>query len=130
MHPDFAAIIEDTLTLRDKFVPDAKVSVLSNGGGISKKETYDALLKVDNAILKVDSAFDRTTILINRPAYAYSVRKLKREMEPLKGRFILQTMFLRGEFEGEIIDNTTPEEMPHAVSCDRNLTQIDNDIHY
>lgn len=111
MHPDFAEIIEDTLNLRNRYVPDAKVSVLSNGSGISKKETSEALTKVDNAILKVDSAFDRTTILINRPAYAYSIRKLKRELEPLKGRFVLQTMFLRGEFEGEVIDNTTPEEI-------------------
>jgi len=111
MHPDFAAIIEDTISLRTKYKPEAKVSVLSNGSGIARKEIVDALLKIENPIVKIDSAFDRTILLINRPAYAYSIRKLKHDLQPLSERFVLQTMFLRGEFEGKTIDNTTPEEV-------------------
>ncbi|MBQ5701223.1 MAG: radical SAM protein, partial [Alistipes sp.] len=30
MHPDFEAVIEDTIALRDKYAPGAKISVLSN----------------------------------------------------------------------------------------------------
>jgi len=111
MHPDFSEIIEKTLELRARYSPESKVSVLSNGSGISKAGISSALMKVDNAILKVDSAFDRTTLLINRPAYAFSIRKLMKELQPLKGKFVLQTMFLRGNFEGNIIDNTTKEEV-------------------
>lgn len=31
LHPQFAAIIDDTMALRNIYYPDAKVSVLSNG---------------------------------------------------------------------------------------------------
>ena len=34
-----------------------------------------------------------------------------KNLEPYKGKFVLQTMFLRGEHEGVVIDNTTPQEV-------------------
>ena len=111
MHPKFADIIDFTLEMRSKYAPEAKVSVLSNGSQIGKQNVADALLKVDNAILKIDSAFEATTILMDRPQYKYSLAKLQENLIHFKGKFVLQTMFLRGEFEGNIIDNTTKEEV-------------------
>jgi wyosine [tRNA(Phe)-imidazoG37] synthetase (radical SAM superfamily) len=54
-HPQFAGIMEDTLALRDQYFPEAKVSVLSNSTFIHKPEVFDALNKVDNNILKLDT---------------------------------------------------------------------------
>ena len=55
LHPDFPEIIDNTLRLRDKYCPKAKVSVLSNATMIWKPRVREALLKVDNPILKLDS---------------------------------------------------------------------------
>ena len=74
MHPEFEGIIDDTLLLRDRYFPQAKISVLSNGLHLNKKEVFDAMKKIENPILKLDSAFDETARQIDRPnAATYSV---------------------------------------------------------
>ena len=111
LHPDFEAIIEDTRTLRDQWCPSAKISVLSNATMIGRDSVYRALLRVDNNILKLDSAFDRTARLIDQPRGAYSVAETVAQMQKFNGQLILQTLFLRGEYNGQIVDNTTEEEV-------------------
>jgi wyosine [tRNA(Phe)-imidazoG37] synthetase (radical SAM superfamily) len=70
-----------------------------------------ALLKVDNNILKLDSAFDSSVQLINKPQGAYTVERTVELLKLFEGQFILQTMFLRGEYEGQRVDNTTEEQV-------------------
>ena len=111
MHPDFEQIIDDTLALRDELCPSAKVSVLSNATQIHREDVRRALRKVDNNILKLDSAFDGTVQLINKPQGAYTVERTVELLKLFKGQFILQTMFLRGEYEGQRVDNTTEEQV-------------------
>jgi len=111
LYPHFAEIIDFTLEMREKYAPEAKVSVLSNASQIDKPKIVAALLKIDNAILKIDSAFAQTTMLIDRPQYAFSLENLVEYLKPFKHKFVLQTMFLRGEFEGSVIDNTTKREV-------------------
>ncbi len=110
-HPDFEAIIDDTLRLRDEICPGARVSVLSNATMIGRESVRRALEKVDNNILKLDSAFDDTVRLINGPQGAYSVAETVRNMKLFGGRLIIQTMFLRGEHNGSRVDNTTEREV-------------------
>ena len=109
MHPDFEAIIEDTLALRDQKAPLAKVSVLSNATQIHREDVRRALRRVDNNILKLDSAFDSTVQLINKPCGNSTVERQVELMKLFDGEFILQTMFLRGEYNGQLVDNTTEE---------------------
>lgn len=111
MHPNFVEIIDITLELRDLYAKEAKVSVLTNGSGIGNPLVSQALLSIDNAIIKIDSAFHKTVTLIDRPLYNYSLEKLIEHLEIFKGKFVLQTMFLRGEVDGQVIDNSTPEEI-------------------
>ena len=112
LHPDFEGVIDDTLALRDCYCPGAKVSVLSNATQIHREEVRRALLRVDNNILKLDSAFDATVRRIDNPQNpAYAVRDIVERMKRFEGRMILQTMFLRGTCHGETIDNTTEEEV-------------------
>lgn len=112
MHPEFNGIIDDTILLRDQFFPNTKISVLTNGMHVNKKEVYEALQKVDNPILKIDSAIDETARLIDRPnAPSYSISRQIKLFKQFQGNFILQTMFLKGEFEGKVIDNTTEKEL-------------------
>lgn len=111
MHPEFESIIDDTITLRNELCPSAKVSVLSNATQIGREDVVRALLKVDNNILKLDSAFDQTVQLLNKPVGKYSVAQVVEWMKQFQGNMILQTMFLRGEYMGQKIDNTTEREV-------------------
>ena len=91
LHPDFEAIIDDTLALRDELCPSARVSVLSNATQIHRDDVRRALLRVDNNILKLDSAFDATVRRMNNPAGDYSVARTVELMKRFEGRMILQT---------------------------------------
>ena len=111
MHPDFENIIDDTIALRDKHCPNAKVSVLSNATQIHREDVRRALRRVDNNILKLDSAFDATVQLVNKPQGSYTVARTVELLKAFNGELILQTMFLRGEYLGKRVDNTTEEEV-------------------
>ena len=111
LHPEFEAVIDDTIALRDALCPSARVSVLSNATQLGREDVRRALLRVDNNILKLDSAFDATARRINGPAGNYTIAEVVRGMKRFDGRLIVQTMFLRGTYEGERIDNTTEEEV-------------------
>lgn len=112
LHPEFEGIIDDTIELRNQLCPTAKVSVLSNSTKIHKPHIFAALNKVDNNILKFDSAIDRTMKLMDEPVGKHiNVRWLIENLRKFEGNLIIQTMFLRGEFKGESFDNTTDEEV-------------------
>ena len=112
LHPDFLGIIQDTCALRDQYCPNAKVSVLSNSTQLGRKDVVEALLLCDNRILKLDSAIDTTMQLIDKPVNQHlTVAQIGQWLSLFEGNFTLQTCFLRGEYEGRVIDNTTPEEL-------------------
>ena len=111
MHPDFEAIIEDTIALRDKYAPSAKISVLSNATQLHREDVVRALCRVDNNILKIDSLDEDMARLINKPCCNYSVAKVVEQLKSFEGRVIVQTMFLRGEYDGKIVDNTTEPQI-------------------
>ena len=112
LHPDFLGIIQDTCALRDQYCPNAKVSVLSNSTQLGRKDVVEALLFCDNRILKLDSAIDTTMQLIDKPVNQHlTVAQIVQWLSLFEGNFTLQTCFLRGEYEGRVIDNTTPEEL-------------------
>ena len=112
LHAEFEGIIDDTIALRNKYCPTAKVSVLSNSTRIHKPHIFAALNKVDNNILKFDSAIDRTMKLMDQPVGKHiTVAWFIEHLKKFEGRLIIQTMFLRGEVQGEKLDNTTDEEV-------------------
>lgn len=112
LHPDFWGIIEDTCALRDEYCPKAKVSVLSNSTQLGRKDVVEALRLCDNRILKLDSAIDTTMRLVDKPVNAQlTVKQVVEWLKAFNGDFTLQTCFLRGVYEGQVIDNTTDEEL-------------------
>ena len=118
LHPDFLGVVNDTMRLRDKYYPEAKVSVLSNATKLHDQAVVEALRLVDNNILTLDSAFDATVRLIDRPASpAYSVAGIVEGMKQFGSQCIVQTMMLRGEYEGNDIDNTTDAEINALIAA-------------
>lgn len=83
-HPHFPEIIDDTLALRDKYFPNAKVSVLSNSTFIHKPAVFDALNKIDNNILKLDTVDIDYIRKVDRPTGGYDVSSIIEGMKALK----------------------------------------------
>ena len=106
-HPDFAAIIDDTISLRDQFCPEAKVSVLSNATMALRPEVHRALSRVDNNILKLDTVSPDYIRLVDRPTGHYDVQAVIEALCAFKGQVIVQTMFMKGQHNGQSVDNTT-----------------------
>jgi wyosine [tRNA(Phe)-imidazoG37] synthetase (radical SAM superfamily) len=111
IHPDFPGIIDDTIKIRDKYAPKAQISVLSNASMLRKPKVVEALKKIELNIQKLDSGIENTFNLINQTAKGLSFDKIVDGLLAFEGKIIVQTLFLRGEYNGNYIDNTTPEEI-------------------
>lgn len=105
-HPHFAEIMEDTLALRDKYFPDTKVSVLTNSTQILRPAVFEALKKVDNNIVKLDTVDREYIDLVDRPIGNYDLEALIDKMCAFEGHCIVQTMFMKGMYHGKSVDNT------------------------
>jgi wyosine [tRNA(Phe)-imidazoG37] synthetase (radical SAM superfamily) len=111
LHPGFPAIIDEAIESRNRNFPEARIAVLSNATLIGKKKIFDALLKTDLNILKLDSAISKTLGMINCPRGNYQLPEIIDSLKLFKGKLIIQTLFLRGMCMGQFIDNTTEKEV-------------------
>ncbi|MBR1631309.1 MAG: radical SAM protein [Paludibacteraceae bacterium] len=122
LHPDFLRIIQDTCRLRDQYCPTAKVSVLSNSTQLHRADVIQALRQVDNRIMKLDSAFNHTMRRIDQPVSDdFCIDRLIAHLQQFEGDLIVQTCFLRGTWQGETFDNTTPEEVTAWLDAVRRI---------
>jgi wyosine [tRNA(Phe)-imidazoG37] synthetase (radical SAM superfamily) len=128
LHPEFAGIVDDTLALRDQYAPGAQVSVLSNASMIHVPAIFEALQKLDQNILKLDAGSDDLFNLINNPVEPVNFEGLIENLKKFKGNLIIQSMFLRGNFKGQVVDNTTPDEVEiwirHLVDINPKMVMI------
>lgn len=115
LHPDFAAIVDDTLELRDQYAPNARVCVLSNATRLSHPDVAHALSMVDEAILKIDSGREETIMMLDRPNGSYSLEEVVDNIvthrEALGDALTIQTMFVSWTQDGVTYDNTCPEDV-------------------
>jgi wyosine [tRNA(Phe)-imidazoG37] synthetase (radical SAM superfamily) len=111
LHPQFAGIIDDTIELRDELAPKARIAVLSNATMLHKSEVFEALLKVEDNIQKLDSAFEETVKLLDCPRGKFSLAKVVEQLIRFKGKVIVQTLFVKGNFKGTPVDNSTDKEV-------------------
>jgi len=111
LHPQFAAIIDDTVDLRNRYNRHVRIAVLSNATRISNKKVFMALLKTDLNILKLDSGFKKTIDRINCPVIKFDLEETVANLKKFGGNLIIQTLFFRGRINNLPIDNTTPEEI-------------------
>lgn len=97
-NPHFAGIIDDTIRLRNRWCPEAKISVLSNSTFIGRQDIREALMKVDNNILKLDTVDNEYICRVDRPTQpSYDVKKIIEHLKWFNGHVIIQTMFMKGD---------------------------------
>ncbi len=105
-HPQFKEIIEDTIQLRNKYCPKAKVSVLSNSTMLYRSQVVEALMKVDNNILKLDTVDFEYIKVVDRPLQpSYNVEEIIDRMKQFNGHVIIQTMFMKGKSGNKDVNN-------------------------
>ncbi len=122
VNPDFPGIIDDTMALRDRYFPEAKVSVLTNSTMLGRSDTTEALHRVDNCILKLDSAVAQTVRLLDRPTSpAFDVEKVIGRLAEFGQAAIIQTMLTRGSHGGVAVDNTTDAEIGALIDAYRRI---------
>lgn len=122
LHPEFAAIIDDTIRLRDRYFPQVKISVLTNSTRLADDRVAEALRRVDNNLLKLDSAVTATMRIIDRPGSPeFTSQRAIELMSRFRGQCIVQTMILRGSYNGTAIDNTTSEEIEALIEAYRTI---------
>ena len=109
-HPQFADIIDDTILLRNQYCPKAKVSVLSNATLVGKKDVREALMRVDNPIMKLDTIDSAYIKMVDCPTSHYDVNLIIDGLKQMQGKAIIQTMFMTGSFRKDgvsvSVDNT------------------------
>jgi len=111
IHPQFAEIIDDTIQLRDKYFPAAEITVLSNSTILHKKPVFDALNKIENNVLKLDTVNEEAFQLINLPYSNTSLQTIIDNIKRFNGNQVIQTLFIRGKYGDKVIDNTTDGEI-------------------
>lgn len=122
LNPHFPEIVDDALRLRDKYFPAAKVSVLTNSTRVHLPAVAEALKRVDNNILKLDSAAEDTVKVLDRPnSPEFTAERVIEDLRQFGGTGIIQTMMLRGEWEGKRIDNTTDAEVEALIDAYRRI---------
>lgn len=108
-HPEFAGIVDDVIELRNLFFPEAKVCVLSNATRVTVPDVFNALLKLDRNIQKLDTVNPEYISLIDNPVGSYDLERTIGALASFKGHVIIQTMFLCGTLDGRDMDNTGDE---------------------
>jgi wyosine [tRNA(Phe)-imidazoG37] synthetase (radical SAM superfamily) len=112
LHPDFSAIIDDTIALRNQDFPTALITVLSNSTTLDKDSVFEALKKVDNNTMKLDAGTEKTFRQMDRCFNKKTtLDHITENLCRFQGDLIIQTLFLRGHYAGENIDNTTEQEV-------------------
>ena len=107
LHPHFPEVVDRVRRVRDELCPSAKMSILSIATQIRRPEIREALLHFDNNILKLDTVCPEYINLVDRPQGHYDVEEQIRCLAMFQGQCIIQTMLMRGEYEGHDLDNTT-----------------------
>lgn len=117
LHPQFPLILEKSIDIRNRLFPNANITVLSNATTITNPKIFEALLKADLNILKLDSAVEETLRHINCPAAGFHLQDLIRSLKLFNGKLIIQTLFFRGSYNDMQIDNTTETEVSAWISA-------------
>jgi wyosine [tRNA(Phe)-imidazoG37] synthetase (radical SAM superfamily) len=116
-HPDFPEIVDGIINLRNRYLRNVEISVLTNGTGLIPRlnkrymDVKYALEKVENPCLKLDSGVPDTWRMISRPYADVSFSEWLDAIQILDSP-IIQTILMKG-----FTDNTTSKELLRLKKC-------------
>ncbi len=109
LHPEFSEIVDDVVLLRNRYFPEAKISVLSNSTQAHRPNVREALCRTDNPIMKLDTVSPEYIKLVNRPRGNFDVESTIDTLATMGQSIVVQTMFMGGSMDGHSVDNTGEE---------------------
>jgi wyosine [tRNA(Phe)-imidazoG37] synthetase (radical SAM superfamily) len=80
--------------------------VLTNATLITRDNVFEALKRVDNNILKLDTTNLDYIATVDRPTGKYDLNAIIGRMKAFGGGAVIQTMFMKGEVDGKDVNNT------------------------
>ncbi len=95
LHPDFREIVTETVDLRNRYRPHAKVALLSNSTGLQREEVKKSISRIDLPVFKLDAGDEDTFTKINRPARDVDFPTIVQSLRACKGIYI-QTVLMAG----------------------------------
>jgi len=118
IHPQFAAITEHLIHLRNTYFPQTIITCLSNSTQLHRPDVLHALQRIDNPIMKLDTGIQQTFEQINKPFAKIYVADICSYLSKFQGNLTIQTLFLKGELDdGTKINNTTETELLAWLEC-------------
>ena len=117
LHPAFPEIVEDTIRLRNRYCPEARISVLSNSTQIHRPKVREALMCTDNPIMKLDTVSEDFIHRVDRPQGRYNTEAIVALLAEMSPQVIIQTMFLTGLG----LDNTGDEYIEPWIEALRQI---------
>lgn len=116
LHPDFPKVVDLVVEMRNEHYPNAVITLLTNATQLSRPEIYEALMKLDNPVLKLDAGTIAMRNNINKPtAEKYSFDELVNNLIRFGNRGIIQTLLLRGTNDGKTISNVSDEDFGEYI---------------
>lgn len=118
LHPRFAVAVERVLAIRDAWVPDVRVAVLSNGLSAGRPSIRDALRRLDARIMKLDPGpVDR----VNRGGF--DATRLAADYRALKP-VTIQAMVVRGSDWDGASSESLAAWLPLARAAEPDVIQL------
>lgn len=121
LHPNFPEILMETILIKEKYLPESQVAVLTNGTMLDNDNIVEALRKISLNIIKLDSADINTINILNRPFKSFSLENLINNLKKFNGQLIIQSLFVRGFVNGQKIDNTTDYEIVKLIDVMKDI---------
>lgn len=115
LHPQFSQIIELTIQLRNKYLPNTKISVLTNATQLHKPEVANALQKIELAMLKIDTVIQEDYEFLNCQKSNYKINDIIKNIKNNIEKPIIQTMFLKVETANYSFDNTSESSLNQYI---------------
>ncbi len=109
LHPQFDEMVDAALKAKDKFVPGAKLAILSNSTCLDNQKVQSGLSKLDVEIMKLDAGSEETFRQLNRPCTTIRFPDVVENLKRLDD-IIIQSVFVQGR-----VDNTEEEEVERWI---------------
>lgn len=111
LHPQFEEMVDIALQLRDKYIPKAKVGILSNSSTIKTDSVLRGLMKLDYRMMKLDVGDVETFNKVNRPHRGIEFKEIVKGLKTLMN-ITIQTMFIDGS-----VQNVNDQEIRAWANC-------------
>lgn len=96
LYPQFAELVEEVVSLRDRYRSEVKIALLSNSTGLAQEKVLHSLSRLDYPVLKLDGGTEEKFNAINRPAREVNFSGIIDSLCSAKD-FYVQTVMIEGD---------------------------------